>query len=108
VSIETRLNKVESRVADDNAELAELTALLNEESPEEIQGILESLKRNGLSVADWKAEVNEVIAEIDSKTEASSPYNSEWSKQFAGYQVNHAPVALADLDPEPQARPANE
>ncbi len=92
MSLETRLNKVELRFADDSSELAGLTALLDGESPEEIRGILASLKRNGMTVADWVADVEEVIAEIDSRPEPTTPYDAEYSKRFAGYQASHIPI----------------
>jgi hypothetical protein len=90
--LERRLGKIESRVADDSSELAELTALLApDESPEEIRGILESLKRNGMTVADWIADVDEVIAELEAEPERTTPYDADWGKRFVGHD-SYMPV----------------
>ena len=93
-NVERRLGKVELRIADYSADEAELVALFGEA---EGRVVLEGLKRQGLSVADWMAQVGELFTEPD----APSSYDATWSARFAGYKTPNAPVEpiLPDGDP---------
>jgi hypothetical protein len=84
-NVERRLGKVELSIADYSADEAELIALFGEG---EGRVVLEGLKRQGLSVADWMARVAELFTEPD----APSSYDPTWSTKFAGYTTTHVSV----------------